>query len=39
MAHNLCYSTLLQESDAKLMNPNDYTLTPNGGINLLIYIA
>lgn len=31
MAHNLCYSTLLRKGQEKLMDPNDYTETPNGG--------
>ena len=30
MAHNLCYSTLIDPSVAMRMNPNDYTRTPHG---------
>lgn len=29
-AHNLCYTTLITKEQALKMDPNDYTLTPNG---------
>lgn len=30
MAHNLCYTTLLDPNEAKKMDKDDYTFTPNG---------
>ena len=30
MAHNLCYSTLVEPSTAMRMNPSDVTRTPHG---------
>ena len=31
MAHNLCYTTLIDPKEAKAnFEPNDYTVTPNG---------
>ncbi len=31
IAHNLCHSTLIQDKSLlKTLNPDDYTVTPNG---------
>lgn len=36
MAHNMCYTTLLTKKEASLMNPEDYEVSPLGGISFYI---
>jgi DNA polymerase delta subunit 1 len=34
MAHNLCYTTLLTKRDREMLSPDQYEVTPLGGIKL-----
>lgn len=39
MAHNLCYSTLLKQNDAKAMTPDDYEITPYNNCNSIYFFT